>query len=638
MPRIGNIFRRNRTTTPSTPASGATNNTPTNNTTNAPGNATTPAGPNAATNAAIGNVSNVSSTNATPTNTPPSVGMQGNRSIMGTFSSSGAIGHKKDDGSYTRGRIEVNTTPTKKGCKVEVFSMHTEKDDNMTYILQARVRDKKEEKVINLKMLLDNEKINPDGFETTKTFDVDYDEINAYLKQFSPNLKLSPGTPLAVQAYWGDGIGFNHQWGGYARDGMFYIPQRKANPLPEVAEIDGNKNLGAAELLPLDIGITFDDNLSSKYKTLAQGGQFTSRMEAEVKAHVDLDKVPEYYEKLAELATNPRLAERVLGPGWDIELKERYFLKDDEGNTLYDDRGLPQIDPMRDRYYDNKDYGMAKEQVALRFREKEGDKVGRVNIKPGPGVMVDDNIARRIEYGLEVVPGTKDNPKDLTNFFNTTEHLNPFRFIQEVVPNSSAWNSVNPMMDLEANRYKIAMEHKNGTKIEISLDDVYCTALDSKGKPAKYDNGKTIVGHFAQLELDLEHLQTKASQTVGNSGNSFDGIGQFTTVDKQEDWLKKVSNKATMSGPPRIHQPEDINNGSLLESDAYKLLEKVAPRLQGYLEPEGLKPATQKYHRAAEVTGRIPMSDEAKNDHENEIRRRQRVDKGLRQDYSAAQA
>ena len=636
MPRINNTAN----TTPPPAATPAPNST-TSSSTNATPAATPAAGPNAAINAAIGNVANAgatNATNATTSNNPPAVGMQGNRSIMGTFTSMGAIGYKKDDGSYTRGRIEVNATPTKKGCKVEVFSMHSKKDDSMTYILQARVRDKKEEKIINIKMLLDNKKINPDGFETTKTFNLDYDEINTYLKQYSPNLQLSPGTPLAVQAFWGDGTTFNHQWGGFARDGLFYIPQRKANPLTEVDEINGNKNLGAAKYLPLDIGITFDDALSDKYKTLAKGGQFTSRMEAEVKAHVDLDKVPEYYEKLAELATNPRLAERVLGPGWNIELKDRYFLKDDAGNTLYDDRGLPQVDPMRDRYYDNKDYGLAKEEVALRFREKEGDKVGRVNIKPGPGVMVEDNIARRIEYGLEVVKGTKEDPRELTRYFNTTEHLNPFRFIQEAVPNASSWNSVNPMMDLEAHRYKIAMEHENGTKIEISLDDVHCTVLDKKGDPAKYENGKPIIGHFAQLELDLEHLQTKASQTVGKSGNSFSALGQFKSVEEQEKWLKKVSKKATMSGPPRIHQPEDINNKSLLESAAYKLLEKVAPRLQGYLEPEGLKPATQKYHRAAEVTERIPMSDEAKNDHENEIRRRQRVDKGLRQDYSAAQA
>jgi len=635
MPRITNTPN----TTPP-PASTPAPNNSTTTSTNATPTTTQPAGPNAATNAAIGNVTNAgAATNATTsTNTTPSVGMQGNRNIMNTFSSMGAIGHKNDDGSYSRGRIEVSTEPTKKGCKVEVFSMHKDLKDKMTYILQARVRDKKEEKVINIKMLLDNNEVNPDGFESRKTFNLDYDEINTYLKQFSPNLKLSPGTPLAVQAFWGDGVRFTHQWGGFSRDGMFYIPQRKANPLTEVAEINGNKNLGAAEYLPLDIGISFDHALSDKYKTLAKDGQFTSRMEAEVKAHVDLDKVPEYYEKLAELATNPRLAKRVLGPGWKLELKDRYFLKDDDGNTLYDDRGLPKVDPMRDRYYDNKEYGLAKEQVALRFREKEGDKVGRVNIKPGPGVMVKDNIARRIEYGLEVAKGTKDDPKLLTRFFNTTEHLNPFRFIQEVVPNSDAWNSVNPMMDLEAHRYKIAMEHENGTKIEISLDDVHCIALDKKGEPAKYDNGKPIVGHFAQLELDLEHLQTKASQTVGRSGNSFDGIGQFKNVDDQEKWLKKVSDKATMSGPPRIHQPEDINNKSLLESGAYKLLEKVAPRLQGYLEPSGLKPATQKYHRAAEVTERIPISDEDKNDHENEIRRRQRVDKGLRQDYSAAQA
>jgi len=494
--------------------------------------------------------------------------------------------------------------------------MHQGQNEKLTLTLQARIRNGNEEKIINLKTLSQGEILNPNSFEGHNSFEIDYDEINAYLAQHTPHLKLSPGTPLAVHALW---EGRGHQWGGYGRGGVFHIPQRTQNPIGQSAAVQSGSGKIQGDL-PLDIGVVMAKDLTTRFRGLVEGGQFTSRMEAEVKARIGVDEIPEIYQKLEHLVNSRWASRRTLGRDWTISRKDRYYQKDDQGKVMQDANGLPMVHPVKDRYYDSNGRDLAKNHVAIRFREMVGDEVGKLNIKPGEGTMVEDNIFRRIEYGMDVDPSIKTNPGLLSSFFNSVEHLNPFRHISDKLGINSQ-HVLRPSMDLEAKRYKFVLEHKNGTEIEISVDDVVCTVLDQRGNPMKNPDGSLKQGRFGQIEFDLEHLQTQSSQVVNNSGAAFASLGQFRNEQQQTAWLGNLDANATLSGPPRIHEPEDVDNKSLIETEGYESLEKLAPGLQKYLLPNGGPPALQKYHRGAQVCALIPMDDADKVAYEAALQR-----------------
>ena len=234
--------------------------------------------------------------------------------------------------------------------------------------------------------------------------------------------------------------------------------------------------------------------------------------------------------------------------------------------------------------------------------------------------MVDDNIFRRIEYGMDVDPTIKTNPGLLAAYFNSIEHLNPFRHISDKLGVNSQ-HVLRPSMDLETKRYKYVLQHKNGTEIEVSLDDVTSTVLDQRGNPMKNPDGSFKQGRFGQVEFDLEHLQTQSSQVTSSSGAPFASLGQFRNAQEQTAWLGNLDENATLSGPPRIHEPEDVDNKSLIETEGYECLEKLAPGLQKYLIPNGAPPGLQKYRRGAQVCGLIPIEDADRSNYEAELER-----------------
>jgi hypothetical protein len=575
---------------------------------------------------------------------------------------------RKPDGSWSRGFIKVAAEPSDTGCVIKVTSGHQSKNEDVTLILQARVRHtttdpndatKKitEEKVITLD-IMHTGKINPDGFESESKFEVDYDKINAYLAHYQPGLQLSPGTPLAVYAAWDN----SHQWGGYARDGIVYIPQRLQNPLSAAGASGANDPLGGP--VPLDIGVQLSEDLvkantwygpHGSTEVLARGGQFMSRVESEVKVEVPYDKGNEVARRLTSLIqltndayvleqkakTDPSVkgaaeakqaevkstAERIFGRGWNLSIEDvrRFYEFDAAGKLVLDAEGLPKVMPMLDRYYDSQDGKLAQRGIALRFRETPKDPMGLVNIKmPSPGDLPNPtNLAGligRYDTGIQTVKGIRSTPEALTQFFDSTEHLNAFKYIREAIPGLTAKDVLKPAMDLTTRRYKIMLEHESGTSVEISLDHVTAVALDEKGNVRLDASGKPMVATFWQDERDLEHLQLNSNNQASNTGAAaFGALGQFSTEDEQDKWLKKLGGDATLSGPPRIHRPSDVTNPSIIDSEAYKLLLDVGPRSHQHLLGFTPRGAMQKYAWAARLTGIVPLTPEQQAAHARDI-------------------
>jgi hypothetical protein len=353
---------------------------------------------------------------------------------------------------------------------------------------------------------------------------------------------------------------------------------------------------------PLDIGIPYDPGLISKYReVLPKGGQVTSRLEHETKWTVDLAKLGEFRTKLQALVDDPKLREKVLGKGWTLNVVTKYYRPD---GTL---------EPMYDTYYDSKDLILAKAQAALRFRALKGDPLNGINIKPGPGSTDPFGVTTRIEYGMLVSGGLKDNPQAMRRFFESNEHLNIFRFLQQQVPGVMPAAVLRPSMRIVDYRFKLEAKHVDGTEIELSLDDVYATLLgDSKNKVIDLQaarglpkevgkDGPTV--HFGQLELEVNHMQLTANNVVSSSAPAA-GNGDMSL-----EQLAAMLNgrQATLGGAPRIHLPSDIHNPALKKDGTYIRHQKFTASMEEYLYGgRGKAPlGKQKMHVAAKLHGVI---------------------------------
>jgi len=545
------------------------------------------------------------------------------------------------DKSWSRGWIIATAEPTEKGVRLVVESGHHKANDPLTLFLQCRVRATvpdpsnpaktvTEEKVVDLEVLHKGI-LNTNGFDNVATFEVDYKALNDQLQRIAPGAKLTidANTPLAVYSRWDIG----HQWGGYDRAGVFYLPWKAA---PAAGATTGAATTdGITGDMPLDIGVTLQDDLVGKYTrydnstgtsspVLLKGGQFMSRVESEVKVAVPWNKgeaVAKEVFELIKLTNDPvkaqKRAKELFGAGWTVNIDDvkRFYNKDAQGDFILDDKGLPQVNPMLDRYYDSQNGQLAEKGIALRFRETPKDPDGLVNIKlPSPANLPNPTgltgLIGRYDTGIQTVKGLRSNPQALAQFFDSNENLNAFRHVKAMVPNLRAADVLAPAMDLSTKRYKVILHHENGTSIELSLDHVNAVALDAHGKTRMGADGKPMVATFWQLELDLEHLQTSSTNVQVASGGSSLALNKFSRPADQEAWLAKLGASATLSGPARVHKPDDVTNRSIVESDAYKLLQEVGPKLHKWLLAEGAQPATQKYAMAARMVGIVPMTPE----------------------------
>ncbi|MCC6810808.1 MAG: hypothetical protein IT381_25490 [Deltaproteobacteria bacterium] len=557
---------------------------------------------------------------------------------------------RKPTGEWSRGWIIVTPEPIANGVRITVDSGHEKKGDTVKLTLDARVRaqvpdrndptkTRTEERVISLEILNDGilnaGTTNP--FDNVVTYEIDFAKLQAQLKKMAPNanLTLDTSVPLAVQAVWqnkNNPGSWDHRWGGYDRNGSFYLPYTGTHQAPGST---GNTTGTAAVSgpMPLDIGVTLDDQIVQRYQNwdgneqqdvLLKGGQFMSRVESEVKVAVPYDegkKVAATLFDLVKLHGDPAKAraetEKLFGKGWTIGINDvqRFYQFDQAGAFKTDKDGLPAVNPMLDRYYDSADGKLADKGIALRFRETPQDKAGLVNIKlPSPATLPNTtNLAGligRYDTGVQTVKGIRATPAALADFFDSDDNLNAFRHVRAMMPGLKAEEVLKPAMDLSTNRYKVILEHDSGTKIEISLDHVSAIAIDEKGNARMGPDGKPMVATFWQLELDLEHLQTKSTNvTTSNSGGGSAGSFNATNGDyaEQQKWLDKLDKNATLSGPPRVHQPSDVANPSIIDSDAYKLLLDVGPKLHKWMLNGTATSAIQKYATAARLVGIVKM-------------------------------
>ena len=426
------------------------------------------------------------------------------------------------------------------GAKLIVEIYHGKLDSKVSLYLQAAINDGNGNvDPIPFKQLDNQVADNPTNYYSKREFILKYADLNAELAPLLPagakHLTIGPGTPLFVFAQFHE---FNHQWGSIGRGGIFFMPEAAG-----VASTAGaSANAPARRADELDLAYPIPENMAFKYNDVVKktglqvGGQIRSRLESEGKYQIPQQDLARVKKHLFDLANNPAEAQKVLGPDWTITPLLKYMLKDpnDPNKLLLDKNGLPTPDPMVDTYYDNDNFDAAKNDMAIRYRWTEGNGTGAWNFKPGLDHVTKDGIVDRLEYGADT---TDDKPDTIKKFADSTDPLNFFGLIREIVPGSTPSDFLKPSVKVQDTRYKFLLEHKNGLKVEVSLDDVKATSLRSKHE-----------SQYSQMEMDIDHLST-ASQNVATNANGFSGLSG-TVTPAQQTFLAALDGKAFLDGRP----------------------------------------------------------------------------------------
>lgn len=535
----------------------------------------------------------------------------------------------KGDGAVDRAFIRTDVTPIPGGCRVQVQSFHKQQDDKVTLYLLAEVLDAKtnELRTITISVLAHNELINPGSYRGNLYFDINYADINKFLQQRNPNLKLNPGhTSLAVAARWENG----HQAGGFGRGGVFRLPPDGS--AQSVIGVRTAARTGEETDLPLDMQVAYPERLVASIPQLKNDGNIVSRLESELKGSATKEEMNEAISKMyglveKALAGDTAAVEKVLGKGWTVETVSRYWLKDDgsanqpgsPGTGLFkgyrvDEDGLPIQDPMRDTYMDDDHLGMTRLEGAIRLRENKQATV--MNVKPGGG-RADDRtgIRQRIEYGLEMKPGTSAENAGAALRNLSTSHMwsgTVFNQVQREVAklggNVVLANALKPWLEVEQDRHKFTLKNKDGVEIELSFDKVKCKTLrPNLAQPS----GAPRQAEFYVLEAELDHLQLSSSNQGTYAAANTSSSTHFQDDAQQDKWLSATSEAVTLDIDPRLHELRDLENASFRSTGSYKAFERAAAKVVPWLFPKGLGAARQKAAHAAEVLGLVQFDDKA---------------------------
>jgi|GEM_PF-1976694 len=542
------------------------------------------------------------------------------------------------DGRVARGFIKCDATPIPGGARLHVETFHAAHNDQMTMYLQAEVLDTKTNQMrgITLAVLSDKANLNGNTYRGNCYFDIKYDDVNKYLQQFNPNLKLNPGTTqLAVAARWGTG----HNAGGFGRGGAFRLPA--SQNVGNAVSVRAASAAGATQDadLPLDMQVNYPANLVQAVPQLKPDGSIQSRLESELKVTSNATDMKSAIHTLYDLvgkaqAGDDKAVEKVLGKDWSIESVSRYWLQDDgsanqpgqAGSGVFkgfrvDDDGLPMQDPMHDVYMDDPNLRMTRHQGAIRLRSNAAATV--VNVKPGAGRR-DDNteIVQRVEVGLEMKPGTTTaqagqalQTLSQQGQWSGTIFNHAQRQVHELDPQLNLQNALQPAFDVTQDRHKFTVVNKKtGVEIELSLDKVNVKSLrpehnDASGKPRQTE--------FWILEAELDHLQLASANQSNYSAAT--ASGGFANDQQQTQWLSNLSSDVTMDIEPRLHELNDLNNDSFRRTDDYKAFEGVVDRVLPKLFPAGWDPAVQKAAQAAEAMGLVTFDDQKLLDNAKEV-------------------
>lgn len=475
--------------------------------------------------------------------------------------------------------------------RVEIF--HAVKNDPVSVWLQAAVHNGKNQFVIiPLQHLSDFEATNPDSYKSVRNYKIDYRKINAELKKLAPqaNLQIGPGTTLFVYTNWAKAPGAGHQWGGVARGGAITLPGTPSSP--EVA----NLNAKLPRPTELDLAFPIKGDMANQFNSadgnvgLKRGGQIRSRLEGEGKFQIDIGEegFDEIRKRLFEIAQDRTLANKIFGNEWSIKVENRYMQRDSSGQLILDEKGFPIPDPMVDTYYDNADFDAAKNDEAIRYRWTEGNQTGAWNYKPGITDTTDDGLVYRIEYGVDT---TDDKPETVAKFAESDHPLNPFKRLRNISESGKATDFFKPAAKLTDYRYKFLLEHRNGLKVEVSLDDVRAESL----RPGVGSGPK----RFVQVEMDIDHLATRSNR------NSW-ATGTLKHIDlnnqSSQMFLSALDENAFFDGRPVMHDIEDIGSGSALRLQRkadFDLATEAIVKIREDVLGDKWMPAPQKYAFAA---------------------------------------
>lgn len=534
-----------------------------------------------------------------------------------------------------RGYITVNAVPAVGGANIEVEVFQDRLNSPVKLSLGVAIAtpdavagQKAGSIQIPLK-LLSNGVNDSKLYYQKEVFFLSYDELQKFFDEKAPNatgLKVEPGMALVVKADFPSG----HNWGGFDRGGVFFLPPRLgADGKPVVESVTQAKaaTMPAARPSALDLAFNIPTTVTNVFNDresgagLKTGGQIRSRVEGEGKFQINQAEYMHIKKLLIELANNPQKAAEILGSDWTIKFEDRYMKRDKSGQVIRGSDGLPIPDPMVDTYYDNDKFDAAKNDMAFRYRWTEGNQTGSWNFKPGIGRSDANGVMYRVEFGVDT---TDDKPQTLKAFADSFHPLNPFQIIRDVVPGAKPSEFLKPAVRLEDNRYKFKLHHKNNLEIEISVDDVRAFDLRKGGKPARY----------YQLEMDIAHLATNSMNVVnGASGATYGGgikykpTGQnwerafynwaddASLQDAVTKFLGALGPNAQFDGRPVLHDGTDLAQDSALlmsRKQDFDMAGDIIEKIRKYTMPKGWRPGAQKYAFAAASLGLVEFKEMSK--------------------------
>ena len=518
-----------------------------------------------------------------------------NASFGGVFGSVDTPQIVSEDKPVPRGYIVPRAEPAQGGAKIIVDIYHRDPNSPVSLWLEAAIDNGSTPTIVPLIMLSDSVTDNP-SYRSHREFFLNYAEWNSRLSQIapqSPNLRFGVGTPLFVSARW---VNTGHLWGGIARSGGIFLPAPLGSA--EVAASQDNSSSVKSRNRPtvLDIAVPISQAMANLFnhdggaRGLKVQGQIRSRVEGEGKFQVALGHFASVRDALFALTRNGSLQSQVLGGDWKLTLVDRYLKRDANGQVITNEMGVPFPDPMTDTYHDDLLYRMAQNDMALRWRWTEGNQTGAWNFKPGMGNLSPEGVVYRLEYGVDTTDATPDT---LAKFADSYHPLNFFSQIRQLIPGAIASQFFLPSVKITDFRYKFALTHRNGLVIEVSLDDVWAENL-------RWDSvqGAPVRAHFAQLEMDIEHLAATSQNTSTSLG------GHSVSLQDRDTTFQSFGPHAFFEGRPVIHEKADLMQDSpvrLGRKSEFDLATQVIVALRTHLLGNNWIPGAQKYAFAAHL-------------------------------------
>ena len=538
-----------------------------------------------------------------------------------------------------RGYIVVDAEPAVGGAKIKVKVFQNTLNKKVVLSLYAAVNNGAQSSAVPIK-LLDAGTPDPTFYIQQHEFFLSYAELDTFFGTAAPNatgLRSEPGMALAIKADFEGG----HNWGGFDRGGIFYLP----TPLDQngrlMVELNKPKVVdpsapAAGRTTALDVAYPITQEMTNTYndmKTkagLKLNGQIRSRLEGEGKFQLSGVETPvvgprggktkltqsEFIaakKRLFDLVNDPAAQLATFGPGWKITPETRYYKKDAAGNFLKDAHGLPIPDPMVDTYYDNAKLDAAANDMAIRYRWTEGNQTGSWNFKPTGGrTDKKSGIVYRLEYGMDT---TDDKPETIREFVDSMHPLNPFQVIRQIVPGAKPSEFLYPSAKVKDVRHKFKLEGPNNLIIEISTDHVETTNLrNTANRPVDYYQIEMDIDHLSTSSQNVAQVKSAVDYTLGGLSSVYNWNGFDTNTASQDartKYMAALDGKAFVDGRPVLHTLEDLSPTSpILTSRAHDFNEsaRVISALRDVTIGKVWRPAPQKYALAAAGLEMLPKS------------------------------